>query len=141
MIKPGEVQNIARKAGVRDQQIEKDYIPKTGGNYYDIVKLNGYECPSGTSNIITVTISGVTFYENTNTIKIYPNPFTRELIIENKGVAGDIAFEIYNATSQIVYQGNFTEKAIISTSGFAPGVYVIKFERQKSVEYHKVIKN
>lgn len=26
MIKPGEIQNIARKAGVRDQQIEKDYI-------------------------------------------------------------------------------------------------------------------
>lgn len=26
MIKPGEVQNKARNAGVRDQQIEKDYI-------------------------------------------------------------------------------------------------------------------
>ena len=26
MIRPGEIQNIARKAGVRDQQIEKDYI-------------------------------------------------------------------------------------------------------------------
>ncbi len=26
MIKPGEIQNVARKAGVRDQQIEKDYI-------------------------------------------------------------------------------------------------------------------
>lgn len=26
MIKPGEIQNIARKAGVRDQQIEKDYM-------------------------------------------------------------------------------------------------------------------
>lgn len=26
MIKPGEIQNIAREAGVRDQQIEKDYV-------------------------------------------------------------------------------------------------------------------
>ena len=26
MIKPGEIQKIARTAGVRDQQIEKDYI-------------------------------------------------------------------------------------------------------------------
>mgnify|MGYP000975988095 CR=1 FL=1 len=26
MIKPGEIQNKARSAGVRDQQIEKDYI-------------------------------------------------------------------------------------------------------------------
>ncbi|WP_420580200.1 nucleotidyl transferase AbiEii/AbiGii toxin family protein [Reichenbachiella sp.] len=26
MIKPAEIQNVARKAGVRDQQIEKDYI-------------------------------------------------------------------------------------------------------------------
>ena len=26
MIKPGEIQNKARAAGVRDQQIEKDYI-------------------------------------------------------------------------------------------------------------------
>lgn len=26
MIKPGEIQQIAREAGVRDQQIEKDYI-------------------------------------------------------------------------------------------------------------------
>ena len=26
MIKPGEIQKIARTTGVRDQQIEKDYI-------------------------------------------------------------------------------------------------------------------
>jgi hypothetical protein len=26
MIKPGEIQNKAREVGVRDQQIEKDYI-------------------------------------------------------------------------------------------------------------------
>ncbi len=26
MIKPGEIQNIAREVAVRDQQIEKDYI-------------------------------------------------------------------------------------------------------------------
>lgn len=26
MIKPGEIQQKARKAGVRDQQIEKDYV-------------------------------------------------------------------------------------------------------------------
>ena len=26
MIKPGEIQKIARTAGVRDQQIEKDYV-------------------------------------------------------------------------------------------------------------------
>lgn len=26
MIKPGEIQNLARKSGVRDHQIEKDYI-------------------------------------------------------------------------------------------------------------------
>ena len=26
MIKPGEIQKIARKVGVRDQQIEKDYV-------------------------------------------------------------------------------------------------------------------
>lgn len=26
MIKPGEIQNKARQVGVRDQQIEKDYI-------------------------------------------------------------------------------------------------------------------
>jgi predicted nucleotidyltransferase component of viral defense system len=26
VIKPGEIQNIARAAGVRDQQIEKDYM-------------------------------------------------------------------------------------------------------------------
>jgi len=26
MIRPGEIQNVARKGGVRDQQIEKDYV-------------------------------------------------------------------------------------------------------------------
>ena len=26
MIRPGEIQRIARSAGVRDQQIEKDYV-------------------------------------------------------------------------------------------------------------------
>ena len=127
------------QTGLLSDATNQDYIAKTGGDYYAIVTLNG--CSSDSSNVISVVISGITFYGDQKTIKIYPNPFTKELIIENKGIAGNISFEILNASGQIIYKGKFTDKTKISTSGFAPGVYIIKFERKNSVEFHKAIKN
>lgn len=124
--------------GLLDNAIDQDYIAKTDGDYYAIVTLNG--CPSDTSNVITVTITSVNLYRDQKMVKIYPNPFTKELIIVNKGTAKNINFKIISSTGQVLYRGKFDEETRISTTNFEPGVYIIKFENSKSSESQKVIK-
>ena len=120
--------------GARNQE----FIVKEKGDYYAIVTING--CVSDTSNVITVVISGVTLYGNQKTIKIYPNPFTKELIIEIKGNTKNIDFDILNSLGQVVFKGKLLEKTIVPTSSFAPGIYLIRFERGNNLEFKKIIR-
>ena len=73
-------------------------------------------------------------------IFIYPNPVINELIIENRGNIEKRTFEILNSSGQIVYTGNFSEKVIVNTSDFLPGLYMIKMKNGVSVGIKKIIK-
>jgi len=72
-----------------------------------------------------------------NSIKVYPNPVSNELIIE---FDGSISFEILNVMGQVVFNGNLNKTAIVQTASLLPAVYVIKFEQGKSFVYKKFIK-
>jgi hypothetical protein len=75
-----------------------------------------------------------------NSILVYPNPATEELIIELEGNTEKTAIEVLNPNGQKVYSGFIYDKAIVNTSGFAPGIYLIKTENRKSVEVRKILK-
>lgn len=51
-----------------------------------------------------------------------------------------IKFEILNAIGQVILSGSFNEQAVVETSNFAPGVYIIKLKNGNSIEYKKIIK-
>ncbi|MPM15387.1 hypothetical protein SDC9_61757 [bioreactor metagenome] len=71
---------------------------------------------------------------------IYPNPVSNELIIETTNNPEYVSLDILNAVGQKIYGGFVTDKTIVSTTDFAPGVYVIKLGNGKEVEFRKVVK-
>ncbi|HNW88468.1 MAG TPA: SBBP repeat-containing protein [Bacteroidales bacterium] len=74
------------------------------------------------------------------TLNIYPNPVSDELIIEAKGNKEAISFEIFSAAGQLAFKGKMLDKTRVSTKSFADGVYLIKLENGNSFEFRKVIK-
>jgi hypothetical protein len=71
---------------------------------------------------------------------IYPNPVTNELIIESINTSGTTSFEILNSIGQKVFIGNVTDKTIVPTTDFAPGVYLIKLDDGRIIEFKKIVK-
>ena len=72
-----------------------------------------------------------------NRIHVYPNPVKDQLKID---FIGGSTFEILDLMGQIVYTGNLNNSNIVQTSNFSSGVYLIKFNAGKSIEYKKIIK-
>lgn len=75
-----------------------------------------------------------------NEVSVYPNPISNELNIEIKGDEHKLGFEILNSMGQIVFKGNMTEKIIVPTTKFAPGIYIVKLENDITFEIRKIVK-
>ena len=120
--------------------ISQVYTPTVSSQYFVILTDNS-GCTSDTSNIISIVITSIADYSNNLSIRIYPNPVTNELIIENEGNNLNLNFEISNMTGQVLYKGRLVEKTIVNTSNLAPGAYLIKLENGNNVEFKKIIKD
>lgn len=107
------------------------------GNY--AVKITRGLC-SDTSVCIRIMPTGITASQEIEGLSLYPNPVSDELFIEIKDNSDITFFEILNTTGQIVFTGMLTEKTVVQTGSFAPGLYVIKFTNGKTVAFNKVIK-
>ena len=115
------------------------YTPTLTSHYF-VILTDTLGCISDTSNILYVVVTGITEAFKGNNIKIYPNPVSHELIIEIEGNTDQLNFEILNAIGQVVFTGICVERITVQTSGFAPGVYVIKLKNGKTFEFKKIIK-
>ena len=89
---------------------------------------------------IDVIPTGIELTGNNGAIKVYPNPVSSELFIEYKGNKERLIFNILNSVGQIVFNGNLTEKAVVQTTSFSPGVYLMKIADGRSFEFRKIIK-
>jgi len=114
------------------------------GSYTWYVKA--YDVAGGftSSNTQTFTInantSGVNQTEFNNSIKVYPNPVGNELIIELIDQNERRDFEIINSIGQVVYKGILLKKAVVQTSDFSSGIYIVKLENGKNYEFKKILK-
>ncbi len=124
-------------SGIISGAINQTYNPTANASYYVVVTLNA--CSSDPSNTIVYSTVGIDALNN-NGVKVYPNPVSNELILENTGMNTNQNFEIYNSIGQVVYKGILLEKTTVQTTSFAPGVYVIKLENGKTLEFKKIIK-
>lgn len=73
-----------------------------------------------------------------NINKIYPNPFSDQLIIESKGKLPFM--EILNINGQVVYKASPMGKVYIPTAKLAPGIYHVKMNFGDYAKYEKLIK-
>jgi hypothetical protein len=116
--------------------ISQNYTAIANGNYAVAITQGGCTDTSACVQIISIGIASI----QTAGISINPNPVTNELIIEDKGNKEKINFEIHNSIGQLVLKGTLIEKAVVQTSTFAPGIYIIKLEKNKSFIIKKLIK-
>ena len=63
-----------------------------------------------------------------------------ELIIEIEGNNKKLSFEILNSIGQIVFKGSLSEKTVVQTTEFAPGIYLLKLQNDSSFEFKKISK-
>ncbi len=117
-------------------ETNQEFVPLSNGEYAVEVSQNG--C-ADTSTCYLIYIVGISENES-DEIRIYPNPVGNALIIEREGNIETISFEIYNSIGQNIFNGNLKEKTIIQTANFPSGVYLIKLENGKSFEFKKFLK-
>jgi hypothetical protein len=116
----------------------QEYIATSNGDYFVIVTVAG--CSSDTSNIIHLTSYGFSQHDPDPSIKIYPNPFSDELIIATDLYTGPFIAELSNLLGQTVYKCRFSEKLVINTSTFPGGIYMIRIIYNESIMSAPLIK-
>lgn len=74
-------------------------------------------------------------------IKVYPNPFSSNLIVECSGCENDLLkYEIYSTMGILTHQGSVVEKRI-NADRLSPGLYFIKvFNDKQSLYSGKIVK-
>lgn len=77
---------------------------------------------------------------NNSKIKVYPNAVSDELTIEIEGSNDRSGFEILNSIGQIVFIGSLSERTVVPTTNFSPGIYFIKLQNGNKIEVKKIIK-
>lgn len=92
---------------------------------------------------VCCVINNVGILENFfgNAITVYPNPVNEELTIAANDNIEPISFRILNAVGQEIYNGVVVDKTIVNTNNFASGVYFVRFENGKTVEFKKIVKD
>ncbi|ESU27360.1 hypothetical protein FLJC2902T_20650 [Flavobacterium limnosediminis JC2902] len=109
----------------------------SGSVYYATQTVGG--CTSASSLAVTVTVTlGVKDFA-LNNLKLYPNPVTDVLTIENGQAISDV--EIYSITGQKVMVKTVNElSTTVDMSGLAGGTYLIKVTSDDAVKTVNVIK-
>jgi len=114
------------------------YSPTAPGEYYVIITRDG--CSSDPSNIINLLQTNTPQSGLNKSVKTYPNPFTNELVIEMEGNTNRMNYEISNSIGQVVFVGHMQERKVLDTNYLSRGVYVLKLQYNKTVEYRKMVK-
>jgi hypothetical protein len=122
------------------------YVANSSALNFDfalVVKVQD-NSPGKLSSQATITIhlvsTGIELSGYDEAIKVYPNPVSDELIIEYKGNNDRLSFVILNSTGQIVFEGDLSERTVVQTTSFSPGVYLMKIEDGRTFKFKKIIK-
>jgi len=73
-------------------------------------------------------------------LRVFPSPFTNEFTIEDQTNDDEKVYEILNATGEVLQQGKFNGKIIISAKNYASELYLIKISAKGEVAYRKIVK-
>ena len=125
--------------GVLNNDTSQTFTTQQIGDYYVIVTLND-GCSSDTSNVIHYDNTGINTIADKIVLSVYPNPVKEILTIETNTYNINQRFEITTLIGQTVYTSTINNKAIVNTSAFANGVYILKIFTDKETVVKKFVK-
>ena len=116
-------------------------IDSTGCTY---TYCNSSYLQKSTNSMVTINVIlhgtlGINTNELSNQIKVYPNPTKDNLTIETNSTK-EQRIEIVNLIGQTVYTTIINKKAIVNTSSFPSGVYILKLYTDKETVVRKFVK-
>ncbi len=115
----------------------QSYSPTSNGSY--AVQITAGTC-TDTSSCVQISSLGVNDLQ-TFSVNMYPNPVLNKLIIENKGAKEKLVFEILNSLGQVIFKSDLIERTIIDAAGFAPGIYIVKINKEGVFAIWKFMKD
>ena len=92
-----------------------------------------------TVNVISQGTLGINTNVLSNLISIYPNPTKENLTIETNSNK-EQRLEITNFIGQTIYTNSINKKAVVNTSAFAKGMYILKLYSDKETVVRKFVK-
>jgi hypothetical protein len=116
-------------------EINQSFTASANGNYAVLVTEG--QC-TDTSVCVAITTVGIEYIRGSEKLRVYPNPTVDELIVEFSGNSKSISFMIYNTIGEVVFKNSMVEKTTVNTLNFAPGIYLIKLENGKTIEFVKM---
>lgn len=116
----------------------QNYFVNNNGVYYDIVIKSG--CKSNRSNLVTINNVSIIDQSIEKFVKVYPNPFSEKIIIENQNYDKNIAINIYNCLGKKITESFLYDKLEINLSDYAGDLFILEIINDKKTEYIKLIK-
>jgi hypothetical protein len=116
----------------------QDFSPSKNGFYACQINLNGCTDTTACTEVVIIGIVGKDISMN---YKVYPNPFTNQLIIEAKGIQRITSIEVLNVKGQLVYEG-INEKdcnTVLNTTDWSKGIYFIRLINEEGVGTFKLV--
>ncbi len=118
---------------------EPIYVPQKNGVYHAKIRVGG--CLSNSSNYIRVnTLDGWEESEDKIAVKVYPNPFHHQIIIQNLDNNHQYKVKVLDLNGNVLTSDVLYEKKKINLEKLAPGIYFLKIYDKQQEMYQKLIK-
>jgi hypothetical protein len=111
------------------------FAPEVSGSYAVLI-TDQIGC-QGTSGCNTIVITGVHNSELAGAIRIYPNPATTQLRIENASALEVTGYRIYAPSGQLLQSATIPESQIISLQDLTNGIYLLEIQLGDHSVLHK----
>ena len=104
--------------------------------------IAGYGVNRNTSNyfvyrVSLISVTGLQEIAERNKIKVYPNPASNLVTIENANTA---ECTISSVDGKVVYRGEIYKTRVVDLSIYSPGIYLVSIRSGSSIETVKVVK-
>jgi len=129
-------ETMGAMAGATNQ----NYTATADGIYYSIVTLAN--CPSDTSNKITIAGTAVQHINNTQAVELYPNPANDIITIRIDGHNATVKVDIYDVVGKLAVSAAISStKIAMPVSGLANGTYIAIIEADGRLTRKKLVVN
>ena len=118
-----------------------DTLTAVQNGSYTVIITDSNTCSSDTSNVITINNVGIKEIAATNSISIFPNPASDNLIIDFKPQSKNAGYEIYDVFGRVILKSQILNpQSLIQVNELSEGLYMLRITDGESVYNKKLVK-